>query len=113
VKGVDVIFHQGAVPSVPKSIKDPIKTNHANISGTLNLLHAAVEKDVKRFIYASSSAAYGFNEKLPKREYMPANPMSPYAVSKYTGELYCKVFHFIYGLETISLRYFNVFGPRQ
>ena len=113
VKDVDVIFHQGAIPSVPRSILDPIKTNHANINGTLNLLHAAVEEDVNRFIFASSSAAYGFNKTLPKQENMPGNPMSPYAVSKYAGEHYCKVFHHLYGLETISLRYFNVFGSRQ
>lgn len=113
VKDVDVIFHQGAIPSVPRSIIDPIKTNHANVDGTLKLLHAAVEANVNRFIYAASSSAYGFNETLPKRENMPGRPMSPYAVSKYTGEHYCKVFHDLYGLETISLRYFNVFGPRQ
>ncbi|WP_179134510.1 SDR family oxidoreductase [Oceanobacillus timonensis] len=113
VKDVDIIFHQGAIPSVPKSIIDPVKTNHANVNGTLQLLHAAVEANVNRFIYAASSSAYGFNETLPKRENMPGRPMSPYAVSKYTGEHYCKVFHHLYGLETISLRYFNVFGPRQ
>lgn len=113
VKDVDIIFHQGAIPSVPKSIKDPNKTNHANVNGTLNLLQAAVEANVMRFIYAASSSAYGFNEVLPKREKMPARPMSPYAVSKYVGEHYCKAFHYLYGLETISLRYFNVFGPRQ
>lgn len=113
VKDVDVIFHQGAIPSVPKSIMDPIQTNHANITGTLKLLQAAVEENVSRFIYASSSAAYGFDETLPKQENMPGRPMSPYAVSKYTGEHYCKVFHYLYGLETVSLRYFNVFGPHQ
>lgn len=113
VKDVDVIFHQGAVPSVPKSIKNPIKTNHANITGTLKLLHVAVEENVSRFIYAASSSAYGFNKALPKRENMPGIPMSPYAVSKYAGEHYCKVFHYLYGLETVSFRYFNVFGPHQ
>jgi len=113
VKDVDIIIHQGAIPSVPKSIQDPIQTNQANITGTLKLLHAATRDNVKRFIYASSSSAYGFNETLPKQENMCGSPMSPYAVSKYTGEHYCKVFHDIFGLETISLRYFNVFGPRQ
>ena len=113
VKDVDIIIHQGAIPSVPKSIQDPIQTNQANITGTLKLLHAAARDNVKRFIYASSSSAYGFNETLPKQENMCGSPMSPYAVSKYTGEHYCKVFHDIFGLETISLRYFNVFGPRQ
>lgn len=113
VKDVDVIFHQGAIPSVPKSIIDPMKTNYANINGTLRLLQAAAQANVKRFIYAASSSAYGFNETLPKQEDMPGRPMSPYAVSKYAGELYCKVFHHLYGLETISLRYFNVFGPHQ
>ncbi|MBY7142190.1 SDR family oxidoreductase [Virgibacillus sp. NKC19-3] len=113
VKDVDIIFHQGAIPSVPKSIIDPIKTNHANVDGTLKLLHAAVEANVKRFIYAASSSAYGYNETLPKHEHMPGMPMSPYAVSKYVGEHYCRVFHDLHGLETISLRYFNVFGPHQ
>ena len=113
VKDIDIIIHQGAIPSVPKSIQDPIQTNQANITGTLKLLHAAARDNVKRFVYASSSSAYGFNETLPKQENMCGNPMSPYAVSKYTGEHYCKVFHDIFGLETISLRYFNVFGPRQ
>jgi len=113
VKDVDIIFHQGAIPSVPKSIKDPIKTNHANINGTLKLLNAAVKENVSRFIYAASSSAYGFNETLPKLENMPGRPMSPYAVSKYVGEHYCKVFHYLHGIETISLRYFNVFGPGQ
>lgn len=113
IKGVDIIFHQAAVPSVPKSIKDPIKSNHVNVSGTLQLLHTAMENGVSRFIYAASSSAYGNSTILPKQEDMIATPLSPYAVSKYTGELYCKVFYEIYGLETISLRYFNVFGPKQ
>src|SRR5699024_2154897 len=113
VKDIDIIIHQGAIPSVPKSIQDPIQTNQVNITGTLKLLHAAARDNVKRFVYASSSSAYGFNETLPKQENMCGNPMSPYAVSKYTGENYCKVFHDIFGLETISLRYFNVFGPTQ
>lgn len=112
-KGVDIIFHQGAVPSVPKSIIDPIKSNHVNVSGTLQLLHTAIENRVSRVIYAASSSAYGNSTKLPKQEDMIATPLSPYAVSKYTGELYCKVFYEIYGLETMSLRYFNVYGPKQ
>src|SRR5699024_6616006 len=109
VKDVDIIIHQGAIHSVPK----PIQANKANITGTLKLLDAAARDNVKRFIYASSSSVYEFNETLPKQENMCGSPMSPYAVSKYTGEHYCKVFHDIFGLETISLRYFNVFGPRQ
>ncbi|MFS0751281.1 SDR family oxidoreductase [Oceanobacillus sp. 1P07AA] len=113
IKDVDIILHQGAIPSVPKSIDNPILSNYANVNGTLTLLNAAVEEGVNRFVYAASSSAYGNNKKLPKQEDMTANPMSPYAVSKYTGELYCRVFYEIYGLETISLRYFNVFGPRQ
>ena len=113
IKDVDVVFHQAAVPSVPRSIKDPIKTNSANVTGTLKLLNAAVHHRVSRFIYAASSSAYGNTEILPKEENMSPNPLSPYAVSKYAGELYCKVFNTIYGLETLSLRYFNVFGPRQ
>jgi nucleoside-diphosphate-sugar epimerase len=113
LKQVDVVFHQGAIPSVPKSIQNPIESNHANVSGTLQLLQGAVEAKVSRFIYAASSSAYGDSETLPKHEQLPGNPMSPYAVSKYTGELYCKVFYNLYGLETVSLRYFNVFGPRQ
>ncbi len=113
VKNVDVLFHQGAIPSVPKSINNPMKTNHANIVGTLQLLHSATRAKVSRFIYAASSSAYGDSTILPKHEKMPGKPMSPYAVSKYSGELYCKVFYDLHGLETISLRYFNVFGPRQ
>lgn len=113
ITGVDIVFHQAAVPSVPRSIKNPIRTNSTNVTGTLKLLDAAVHHGVSRFIYAASSSAYGNTSILPKEENMIANPRSPYAVSKYTGELYCKVFYFLYGLETISLRYFNVFGPRQ
>lgn len=113
LKQVDVVFHQGAIPSVPKSIQNPIASNHANVSGTLQLLQGAVDAKVSRFIYAASSSAYGDSETLPKHEQLPGNPMSPYAVSKYAGELYCKVFYNLYGLETVSLRYFNVFGPRQ
>ena len=113
VMGVDVILHQAALPSVPRSIKDPITSNEVNISGTLNLLEASVKSNVKRFVYASSSSVYGDNPTLPKKEDMRENPLSPYSVSKLAGEKYCKVFSMIYGLETICLRYFNVFGYRQ
>lgn len=113
VQNVDVIFHQGAVPSVPKSIKDPMTTHYVNVTGTLQLLHAAVKAGVRRFIYAASSSAYGNSDVLPKREDMPTSPLSPYAVSKYAAERYCKAFYEVYGLETVSLRYFNVFGPNQ
>jgi nucleoside-diphosphate-sugar epimerase len=112
-KGVDVVFHQAALPSVPRSIKDPIVSNASNIDGTLNVLVAARDAGVKRVICAASSSAYGDTEVLPKSEEMPSNPLSPYAVTKYVGELYSKVFSRVYGLETVCLRYFNVFGPRQ
>jgi len=113
VKGVDYILHQGALPSVPRSINDPITTNDTNILGTLNILEAAKEFGVKRVVYASSSSVYGNSEKLPKIEDMPVAPLSPYAISKYTAERYCQVYYRIYGLETICLRYFNIFGPGQ
>lgn len=113
VKGVDYILHQGALPSVPRSITDPITSNDVNILGTLNLLEAAREFGVKRVICASSSSIYGNSESLPKVEEMPVNPMSPYALTKYAQERYCQVFYQLYGLETVSLRYFNVFGPNQ
>jgi UDP-glucose 4-epimerase len=113
VKGTDIILHQAALPSVPRSIKDPITTNDVNISGTLNLLEAAIKSGVRRFVYASSSSIYGDNPELPKHEEMIPNPLSPYAVSKLAAENYCRVFSRIYGLETIGLRYFNVFGLRQ
>ncbi|MFQ6040127.1 MAG: SDR family oxidoreductase [Candidatus Poribacteria bacterium] len=113
VKGMDYVFHQAALPSVTRSIKDPITTNDVNISGTLNVLVAARDAKVKRVIYAASSSAYGDTPTLPKREDMPANPISPYGVSKYVGEQYCQLFTALYGLETVCLRYFNVFGPRQ
>ncbi|MCQ6559712.1 SDR family oxidoreductase [Paenibacillus mendelii] len=111
--GVEIVFHQGAIPSVPKSIRNPIKSNYDNVNGTLQVLHTAVAQGVRRVVYAASSSVYGDSEVLPKSEMMVANPISPYAITKYTGELYCKVFNRIYGLETLSLRYFNVFGPRQ
>ena len=113
VDGVDFVLHQAALPSVPRSIKDPITTNEVNVGGTLNILNAALDAGVKRVVYASSSSIYGNSEVLPKREDMTPNPMSPYAVSKLAGEKYCQVFSEIYGLETVCLRYFNVFGPRQ
>ena len=113
LKDIDIVLHQAALPSVPRSIKDPITTNDVNINGTLNILEAAVDLKVKRVVYASSSSVYGDNPVLPKVETMVPNPLSPYAVSKLTGEKYCNVFSRIYGLETVCLRYFNVFGPRQ
>lgn len=113
VKGIDVILHQAALPSVPRSIKDPITTNEVNIGGTLNMLDAAVKEGIKRFVFASSSSVYGGNPELPKHEGMTPSPLSPYAVSKLAGENYCRVFSNLYGIETVCLRYFNVFGPRQ
>jgi len=113
VKDMNYILHQGALPSVPRSVHDPLTTNDVNILGTLNILEAAKEFGVKRVIYASSSSIYGDNETLPKTEDMPVLPLSPYALSKYTGERYCQIFTKIYGLETVCLRYFNVFGPNQ
>jgi UDP-glucose 4-epimerase len=113
VEGADFVLHQAAIPSVPKSVEIPIETNAANVGGTLNMLVAARDAKVKRLVYAASSSAYGDTPTLPKVETMPAAPKSPYAVQKYTGELYCRVFHSTYGLETVALRYFNIFGPRQ
>ncbi|HLP45351.1 MAG TPA: SDR family oxidoreductase [Candidatus Deferrimicrobium sp.] len=113
VKGMDYILHQGALPSVPRSIHDPLTTNDVNIQGTLNILEAAREFGVRRVIYASSATIYGDNQALPKKEDMPIHPQSPYALSKYTGERYCQIFTRIYGLETVCLRYFNVFGANQ
>jgi UDP-glucose 4-epimerase len=112
-RGVDYIFHEAALASVPRSVKDPVATNDANVTGTLNLLMAARDAGVKRVIYAGSSSAYGDTPTLPKREDMLPNPISPYAVSKLAGEHYMASFYRVYGLETVTLRYFNVFGPRQ
>jgi UDP-glucose 4-epimerase len=112
-RGVDYVLHQAAIPSVPRSVADPIETNRANIDGTLNLLVAARDAKVKRVVYASSSSLYGDTPTLPKCEDMTPNPISPYAVSKLTGEYYMTSFFRVYGLETVSLRYFNVFGPYQ
>ncbi len=113
VAGVEVVFHQGALASVPRSIADPVASLETNINGTQNVLLAARDVGVRRVVYASSSSVYGNTPTLPKHEEMPAAPMSPYAVQKLTGELLCRVFTRIYQLETVALRYFNVFGPRQ
>jgi len=112
-KGMDFVLHQAAVGSVPRSIDDPVGTNESNVTGTLTVLQAARQAGIKRVVYASSSSVYGDTPALPKRESMPPEPISPYAVSKYAGELYAQTFSKIMGLETVSLRYFNVFGPRQ
>ncbi|MFN8455558.1 MAG: SDR family oxidoreductase [Anaerolineae bacterium] len=113
VSGVDFVLHQAALPSVPRSVAAPITTNETNITGTLNILVAARDAQVRRVVYASSSSVYGNSPTLPKHENMPTAPMSPYAVSKLAGENYCQAFTTVYNLPTIALRYFNVFGPRQ
>lgn len=113
INGVDYVLHQAALPSVPRSIADPIGTTAVNVTGTLNVLWAAKEAKVKRVVYASSSSVYGDTPVLPKVESLPTNPLSPYAVSKLAGEQFCKVFFRAYGLPTVALRYFNVYGPRQ
>jgi nucleoside-diphosphate-sugar epimerase len=112
-RGVDYVIHMAARTSVPRSVEDPLDTNRVNIDGTLNVLLAARDAKVRRFVYAASSAAYGESPTLPKVETMPPDPISPYGVTKYVGELYAQVFGRVYGLENASLRYFNVFGPRQ
>jgi nucleoside-diphosphate-sugar epimerase len=112
-KGVDYIFHEAAIPSVPKSVLDPLGSNQANVDGTVHVLIAAKEAKVKRVVYAASSSAYGDTPTLPKREDMPPNPISPYAVAKLASEYYMTSFYRCYGLETVCLRYFNIFGPRQ
>jgi UDP-N-acetylglucosamine/UDP-N-acetyl-alpha-D-glucosaminouronate 4-epimerase len=111
--GVDYVIHQAAIPSVPRSVEDPITSNVVNVDGTLNVLVAARDAKVKRVVYASSSSLYGDVPTLPKTEDMAPSPISPYAVSKLTGEYYMRSFYRVYGLETVSLRYFNVFGPYQ
>ena len=113
VKGVDYVLHQAALGSVPRSIKDPSTTNEVNVSGFLNMLTAAKEEKVKRFVYAASSSTYGDSEALPKVEDVIGKPLSPYAITKYVNELYAEIFSKTYGIETIGLRYFNVFGPKQ
>ncbi len=112
-RGVDYVLHQAAIPSVPRSVKDPLESNRANVDGTLSLLVAARDAKVRRVVYASSSSLYGDTPTLPKHEGMLPNPISPYAVAKLTGEYYLNSFYRVYGLEGVSLRYFNVFGPRQ
>ncbi len=113
VSGIDMVFHQAALPSVPRSIEEPRACHESNITGTLNVLLAARRAGVKRVIYAGSSSAYGDTPVLPKKEDMMPSPLSPYALAKLSGEYYCQVFSSVYNLETITLRYFNVFGPRQ
>ena len=113
MKDIDVVLHQGALPSVPRSIDDPAATHKHCVDATFTLLLAARDAGIKRFVYASSSSTYGDTPTLPKVETAPASPLSPYAVGKLVGEYYCSVFYKVFGLETISLRYFNVFGPHQ
>jgi UDP-N-acetylglucosamine/UDP-N-acetyl-alpha-D-glucosaminouronate 4-epimerase len=113
VRDVDYVLHQAAVPSVQRSVYDPIGTNRANVNATLNLLESCRKAGVRRLVYAASSSAYGDTEVLPKVEEMSSNPLSPYALQKLVGERYCKLYYDLYGLETVSLRYFNVFGPDQ
>lgn len=113
VRNVDVVFHEAALPSVERSVKNPLESNEVNIAGTLNVLVAARDANVGRVVYAASSAAYGNTLSLPKEESMTPDPLSPYAIGKLAGEQYMKVFTQLYGLSTVSLRYFNVFGPRQ
>lgn len=113
VQGVRYVLHLAAMPSVPRSVELPAETHTANVTGTLNLLIAARDAGVRRLVFSSSSAVYGESPTLPKHEGMNPSPLSPYAVHKITGEYYCRVFYQLYGLETVSLRYFNVFGPRQ
>lgn len=113
MRGADFCLHQAALPSVPRSVEDPATSNAINVEGTLNTLLAARETGVRRFVYASSSSVYGNSPSLPKHEEMPVQPLSPYAIGKLTGEFYTRTFHSLYGLPTVCLRYFNVFGPGQ
>lgn len=113
VDGMDYVLHQAAIPSVPRSVADPVTSNRANIDASLNVLVAARDARVKRLVYAGSSSAYGDTPTLPKREDMPADPLSPYALQKLVAEQYCQLFTRLYGFETVTIRYFNVFGPRQ
>src|SRR3954464_764267 len=112
-EGMDYVLHQAAIPSVPRSVKDPITSNRANIDASINILVAARDAGVKRLVYAGSSSAYGNTPTLPKHEEMPTNPLSPYALQKLVAEQYCQMFTRLYGFETVTIRYFNVFGPRQ
>jgi nucleoside-diphosphate-sugar epimerase len=113
IRGASVVFHQAAIPSVPRSIDDPVPSHETNIDGTFNVLRAAREGNAGRVVYAASSSAYGDTEVLPKVEDMTPHPKSPYALQKLVGEYYCNLFTAVYGLETVALRYFNVYGPRQ
>ena len=113
VQGVDYVLHQAAIPSVPRSVKDPLTSHRANVDASLNVLVAARDAGVKRLVYAGSSSAYGNTPTLPKHEDMPTNPLSPYALQKLVAEQYCQMFTELYGFETVTIRYFNVFGPRQ
>ena len=112
-QGIDYVLHQAAIPSVPRSVEDPVTSNRANIDASLNMLVAARDAGVKRLVYAGSSSAYGNTPTLPKREDMPTEPLSPYALQKLVAEQYCQMFTRLYGFETVTIRYFNVFGPRQ
>jgi UDP-glucose 4-epimerase len=113
VQGVDYVLHQAAIPSVPRSVEDPLTSHRANVDASLNILVAARDGGVKRLVYAGSSSAYGNTPTLPKHEDMPTNPLSPYALQKLVAEQYCQMFTALYGFETVTIRYFNVFGPRQ
>ena len=113
VEGMEYVLHQAAIPSVPRSVQDPVTSHRANVDATLNVLVAARDAGVRRLVFAGSSSAYGNTPTLPKREDMPASPLSPYALQKVVGEQYLQMFTMLYGLETVSIRYFNVFGPRQ
>jgi UDP-glucose 4-epimerase len=113
MKGIEYVYHEAALPSVQRSVEDPLASNAVNVEGTLNVLIAARDAGAKRMIYASSSSVYGDTPTLPKQEEMAPNPLSPYALQKYIGEQYCRLFFQLYGLETVSLRYFNIFGPKQ
>ncbi len=113
MRGAEVVFHQAAVASVPRSVAEPLRTNRINLDGTLQVLETARHSGVRRVVFAASSAAYGDSEVLPKSEALPATPLSPYALQKHVGEVYCHLYTVLYGLETVALRYFNVFGPRQ
>ena len=113
VRDIEMVLHQAALPSVPRSVQDPLTSNASNVIGTLNILLAARDSGVSRLVFASSSSVYGANQAMPKVEELSPEPISPYAVAKLAGEGYCRSFHHVYGLETVSLRYFNVFGPRQ
>jgi UDP-glucose 4-epimerase len=113
VQGVDFVLHQAAIPSVQRSVADPLSTNRANVTATLNLLESCRKAGIRRLVFAASSSAYGDTEVLPKVEEMPPDPLSPYALQKLVGERYCQLYYRLYGLETVGLRYFNVFGPGQ